>query len=267
VLALQRVYQERDQLLGQHGAPNIMALPDAPKQVVAVVTEFGALCDVAAGEGVLDDVLQPLKLILREAGATGVHVLFEDQAVDRRWPRGISTNAEPVCGRLPKNYGAAGGYDYAHQLAPYTFHYAGAVFNTWHMRPALRGLLAAAPDLGETLVSVPQSVPKQVFSGVSQSVSPEVDPPQPATGNTGNTNDLGKWYDYILEYMSRPEGRDLWQVPPKGVRALARAMSVEETGNEGSEDSYVGIASKVTRRIRDEARLSTGDKLGVDVTN
>lgn len=67
--------------------------------------------------------------------------------------------------------------------------------------------------------------------------------------------------------MSRSEGRELWQVPPKGVRVLARAMSKMDTGNEANEDGYVGIASKVTKRIREEAHLSNGDKLGVDVAS
>lgn len=273
VLALQRVYQERDQLLGQHGAPNIMALPDAPPQVVAVVSEFGALCEVAAGEGVLDDVLAPLKLILREAGATGVHVLFEDQAVDRRWPRGISTNAEPVCGRLPKNYGAAGGYDYAHQLAPYTFHYAGAVFNTWHMRPALRGLLAAAPDLGETLVSGPVVSSQGQFTGAvhasSQGSSPEVDPLQGAAMNSPmNTAPatLDGWYEWTLDnYLgAHPE---LLQTDAQGrgmgVKALAEAMA-GECGKDV--DAMKGTASGVAKRLRAEAMLPGGTPLGVDIS-
>ena len=265
VLALQGIYQDRDRQLGAYGAPNIQRLPVAPQRIVAVVSEFGALCEVAAGEGVLADVLGPLKLLLREAGATGVHVLLEDQAADK-WPMGIAANAEPVTGYLPLNYGAAGGYHYAHKLQPFQFHFAGSVFKTWHMAPELRGLLAAAPDVGEAIVSsspsVSQSVPKGVFPGVS----PEVDPVLPATGNTGNTQDFGKWYEWILDYMSRPEGRDLWQVPPKGVRALARAMSKMDTGSEANEDGYVGIASKVTKRIRAEATLPSGAPLGTDIT-
>lgn len=47
VRALAVLYQERDRLLGQHGTPNIQHLPVAPRRIVAVVSEFGALCDVA----------------------------------------------------------------------------------------------------------------------------------------------------------------------------------------------------------------------------
>jgi len=81
------------------------------------------------------------------------------------------------------------------------------------------------------------------------------------------SNNLGKWYDYILEYMSRPEGAGLWKTPAQGVRDLARVMSVEETGNEASEDAYVGIASKVAKRIRAEATLSGGSPSGLDITH
>lgn len=61
-----------------------------------------------------------------------------------------------------------------------------------------------------------------------------------------------KWYEYILDYMSRPEGAGLWKSPAQGVRDLARIMSIEETGNESSEDNYVSIVSKVAKRIRSE---------------
>ncbi len=49
-----------------------------------VISKFGARCATAQAEGVLDDVLYPLSLILREAGSAGVHVLIEDQVVEQR---------------------------------------------------------------------------------------------------------------------------------------------------------------------------------------
>jgi len=272
VLALQKVYQERDQLLGQHGAPNIMALPDAPKQVVAVVSEFGALCDEAKGEGILDDVLLPLKQVLRMAGATGVHVLLEDQSADK-WPMAIATNAEPITGYLPLNYGAAGGYHYAHKLPPYNFHYAGSVFNTWHMRPALRGLLAAAPDLSETLVSgapvSSQPSSQRAVHASSQGRSPEVDPPPGAPVNSPmNTAPatLDGWYEWTLDnYLgAHPE---LLQTDAQGrgmgVKDLATAMAAE-CGKDT--DAMKGTASGVAKRLRNEASLPGGAPLGVDIS-
>lgn len=264
---LQRIYQERDGLLGAAGAANIGQLDNPPARIVAVIAEFGALCAVAAADGVLEDVLRPLTLLLREAGAAGVHVIIEDQVVDQRWPRGISANAEPVTGYLPQNYGAAGGYHFAHQLPPYTFHFGGAVFSTWEMQDALPGLLARVRQVAPVVVDGQRSDDsKSVSDGVFPGVSPEVDPPPPSTGNTGGIMDNGKWYEFILAYMTTSAGRGLWQTPARGVRELARVMSRHETGNEASEGSYVSIASKMAERIRKEAYLPSGDRLGVDVT-
>lgn len=271
VLALQKLYQDRDRQLGAAGVPNIAALRNAPRRVLAVVSEFGALCDVAAGEGMLDQVLGPLKLILREAGATGVHVLLEDQAADK-WPMGIAANAEPVTGYLPLNYGAAGGYHYAHKLAPYQFHFGGAVFKTWHMAPELRGLLAAAPDLAEPIVSSSQPVhggQNGQFTGSSWGSSPEVDPPQPAAVNCPvNTAPatVEGWFEWTLDnYL--PAHPELLQLDGRGrgmgVKALAEAMAAE-CGKDT--DAMKGAASEVARRIRADATLPSGAPLGTDIT-
>lgn len=257
------IYRERDGELGRHGAPNISRLPAPPQRIVVVVAEFGALCAQADADGVLDDVLHPLTMVLREAGAAGVHVVIEDQVVDRRWPRGISTNAEPVTGYLPQNYGAAGGYYDAHKLPAYTFHFGGAVFTSWDMRPVVGGVLANVPAARSIVPGVgggvSSSVSGAVFPEVFPAVSPEVDPPPPGVGNSAN-----KWDEFILAYMEKhPE---LWQQPPRGVRDLARAMSRHEQGDESAEDSFVGIASKTVKRFRDEAYLPGGERLGTDVS-
>ena len=83
---------------------------------------------------------------------------------------------------------------------------------------------------------------------------------------TPDTFNAGKWYEYILAYMGRPEGAGLWKQPAQGVRELARAMSVLETGNEANEDNYVSIVSKAAKQIRNSARLPNGDRLGTDIT-
>lgn len=272
VRALQAVYQERDRLLGQHGAPNIGHLPDAPRRVVAVISEFGALCDVAASEGLLADVLDPLKLILREAGATGVHVLLEDQFVSDKWPKGIAVNAEPVCGYLPQNYGAAGGYHYAHQLQPYQFYFAGAVFKTWHMKPVLRDVLAAAPNLGQPIVSSSPAVHGAVHgaqNGQFMGRSPEVDPPPVILMNSGmNTapTTVDGWFEWTLDnYL--PAHPELLQLDARGrgmgVKALADAMAA---ANGKDAEAMKGTASEVAKRLRAEMRLPSGERLGTDTT-
>lgn len=110
--------------------------------------------------------------------------------------------------------------------------------------------------------TVSQPVSAEVFPEVFPPVSPEVDPPLPTPGNAENSPN--KWDDFVLAYMA--EHVELWQTPPRGIRDLARAMSRHETGNEDMEDSYVGTASKTVRRFRETAHLSTGDRLGTDIS-
>lgn len=285
VLALQKVYQERDRKLGAAGAHNISELPNAPQRIVAVVSEFGALCNAAASEGVLDQIYKPLDSIMREAGASGVHMLIEDQVVDKRWPRGIAGNAEPIIGRMPAYAGQACGYigrggKTTADLEPYTFHYAGAVFKTWHMAPALRGLLAAAPDAGEPLVSTVTVSSQPVHNPVHEAVhspvhgqfigsSPEVaPPPAPAMNWTMNTPPADPdWYEWTLDNYF-PMHPELLQTDAQGrgmgIQALAEAMGAV---NGKTAKDMKGTASGVAKRLRTEAALPGGDRLGVDITH
>lgn len=172
-----------------------------------------------------------------------------------------------MTGYLPQNYGAAGGYYDAHKLPAYTFHFGGAVFKSWDMRPVVGSVLAGVPA-ARSIVPVPgDSVSLSVSEEAFPAVSPEVGSPHSGTRNTGNSIDNGKWYEFILAYMTTPAGRGLWQTPARGVRELARVMSRHETGSEESEDSYVSIASKMADRIRTETHLPGGEKLGTDITS
>ena len=287
VRALCALYQERDEALGRAGAPNIGYLPDPPKRVLVVVSEFGALCATAQADGVLDQVLHPLTLVMREAAATGVHVVIEDQVVDRRWPRGISANAEPVTGYLPLNYGSAGGYYDAHKLPPYQFHFAGAVFTTWHMQPELRGLLAAASAPGPALLNLAvhsssqgssqgvhgssQASSQQFtdqFTASSQGSSPEVDPPLVNISVNATPETVDGWYEWTLDnYL--PAHPELLQVDERGrglgVADLARAMAAE---NGKDWEVMKGMASGVAKRLRTEVGFvgGTGEVFTTDDT-
>ena len=79
------------------------------------------VCHMEAAFGKRQAYISQQLMVLREAGAAGVDVLIEDQVVDQRWPRGISTNAEPVTGYLPPDYAAAGGYYDAPKLPPVSY--------------------------------------------------------------------------------------------------------------------------------------------------
>lgn len=267
VQRLQRIYQERDGMLGAEGAANIGQLPNPPARIVAVIAEFGALCAVAAADGMLDDVLRPLTLILREAGAAGVHVIIEDQVVDQRWPRGISANAEPVTGYLPQNYGAAGGYHFAHQLAPYTFHFSGAVFNTWPMEDTLPGLLARVQPTAPIVVDALRS---SVPAGDGGEGSPEVERQERGenvlSGTAPGPDDPGRWDDVVaVWFAAHPSALT---GPAVGISDLARAMCRDnEGGSDANYEAYKGRAHKLFHEFRAAVHLPSGDKLGVDVTS
>lgn len=243
VQRLAQIYQERDALLGQAGAPNIAQLDNAPRRILVVMAEFGALCVQADADGVYGALLQPLKLVMREAGATGVHMIFEDQAPEK-WPRAIVANAEPVTGYLPQNYGGAGGYYEAHKLAPYTFHFGGAVFKSLDVRGVLPAFLATVQTKEPVLeIDESRSVDRSVgaFGRPFGAFGPEVDPSPPndrtterpnavegAVGDDGPTDlqamvwawrdanpagsqaDLRRYFDDIGVEIARGYAHELW---------------------------------------------------------
>jgi len=257
VVRLCDLYQERDALLGQHGAPNITALEQPPQRVVVVISEFGALCATAQAEGVLDDVLYPLSLILREAGAAGVHVLIEDQVVDQRWPRGISANAEPVTGYLPVNYGAAGGYYDAHKLAPYQFHFGGTVFGTWSMAAVLPVVLARVQRSATVVSGVHGAVHGAVHEPVHKPFmghSPEVTLP-PANGmNSMNDDDTSRWQELIERWFA--DHPETLVGPAQGISTIARRMAAAD-GRPDAWQDYKSMAHKVYHAYRGQNQVWT----------
>jgi len=145
VKRIQEIYRERDGLLGGAGVGNLASLADAPKRIFLIISEFGSACRGALASGELDHVVPLLKNILSEAGATGVHLIFEDQAINRNWPPELRGNAEPITGYLPQDASKAGGYTKAFELERYQFHYDGDRFRTFDMSVEAPALLFDAP--------------------------------------------------------------------------------------------------------------------------
>lgn len=261
-------YVRRDAILAQEGAKDILALRRTRlHRLVVVVEEYGAQRVRAQAAGALAEVDNLLSIITSEAAASGVHVIAVDTRPTEYHPFVKANLGAVVVFNLPDGAGKAAGFARAHMLQRFQFWFDGDIYQSVDARQfeaVVRsvGPVRYPPVLAQRAVS--QSVSVNAFQGVS----PEVDVSQTGTGNAGNTEggDMGKWYEYILDYMSRPEGAGLWKTPAEGVRVLARAMSATETGSEAAENSYVSIASKVSRRIRENARLETGERLGTDIT-
>ncbi|MEZ4867692.1 MAG: hypothetical protein R3C14_40580 [Caldilineaceae bacterium] len=294
---LEELYTQRDQLLGQHGAADITELPHPPARYIALITEFGTLCSYAHAEGILSDALTPLKRIMAEAAATGVHLIFEDQVPERdRWPRGVAANAAAVfTGHLPEHSGQLGGYHAAHKLPPYHFHHASDIFRTFDMRTVAPQLLATVPNLDLGTVTIdgqatvhpaatnahkpairqqraqardaPPPASAAPRSPTSQQRAQARDAPPASSTRAPRAPDSAaaqppKWYAFVKAYMAKHPG--LYQDPPQGVRALARAMAQYELDDPAEHARYVGVASTLCRQIRAEqagSPLDTPDAL------
>lgn len=279
VEAMQRleiIYRERDRILGAHQAANIDALPQRLVRYVVLITEFGTLCSVAESEGLLRPALGPLTRILREAAATGVHIMIEDQ-ITERWPRGIAASADGVfVGKLPANQGQSAGYYHADKLKPFEFYHAGAIFRTWHVAPLTRQLLATAPAYDPRL-AVLDGVARPVADGERSRVPSgrRSATPTPFDARSGpNANgeraqnapdeDPGYWDDVVADWF-RLHPTALTG-PALGVSDLARTMAVHATGDATKFESYKSRAHALFHEFRNNVRLASGERLGVDIT-
>ena len=151
------VYQERDILLGRHGAANISELPDVPKRIVAIISEYGAVASQAESDGVGKEANYYLDQLLRQAGAAGIHIVFEDQVPDK-WPKGMAGNASPVIGKMPVYAGYACGYTGrdgkggTDTFPSYTFWYEGEFFRSLNVTPVLPSIVGRYPALAEKVI-------------------------------------------------------------------------------------------------------------------
>lgn len=267
---LESIYRERDRILGAHRAANIDALPQRLARYVVLITEFGTLCSVANEDGLLRPALGPLTRIVREAAATGVHIVLEDQ-ITERWPRGIAASTDGVfVGKLPANLGQAAGYYHADKLKPFEFHHAGQIFRTWDARQLTRQLLATAPAYDPRL-AVLDGVAQPVADGERSGGLPS---PFTAGANANGTpergavnveDDPGYWDDVVADWFRLHPAA--LTGPPLGVSDLARTMCRHATGSDAGFEPYKSRAHKLFHAFRANVRLPGGERLGTDISN
>lgn len=150
---IEAIYQVRDAKLGVAGVGNLAAMGGNERRIFLVVSEFGTACR-SQDEPHLLAAVNSLKNIFSEAGASGVHLIFEDQVVNRSWPRELRGNADPITGYLPEDTAKGGGYSKAYELERYQFHYEGERFRTWDMNVYAARLLVRVPPLHERLIDL-----------------------------------------------------------------------------------------------------------------
>ena len=269
-------YHARTTRLAAAKARNIASLPNPPRRIIVVVSEFGAQCEVARAEGVINDVLGPLSQLLRLAAATGIHFIFEDQVVDR-WPRAAIANSAPVIGRMPDHAGQACGYHGrgggTGSFAPYTFAFDGQMFRAPHMQPVLPALLATVPPPPKLLMNTPPSqvrpvkgdrggrstVPySETFHEGGEGDGILVPNTPTPTGtvvqerNAGTADEPGRWDDVVAAWFAaHPQALT---GPALGISDLARAMCRDNEGNDANYEAYKGRAHPLFHDFRKAAR-------------
>ena len=254
VQVLQRlvaIYQHRDRKLADQRATNV-GEGRGMQRILVMVSEFGALCVAAKGDGVYSDMAQPLKLIMREAGAAGIHMLFEEQVIEpNTWPGSVVGNSAAYVGRMPSRAGQTVGYYHSDKLPSYHFYHDGITIKTWDMSKDTPRLLASVPCAKRSIMTVREGVRSGV-GGVS--TRDEHPTNTQRTPPTNTPNEQGRWHEFVMAYMN--EHQALYSDPPQGIRALARAMSTADTGDDKAAARYVGIASETATRIREARRQS-----------
>jgi Na+-transporting methylmalonyl-CoA/oxaloacetate decarboxylase gamma subunit len=285
---LYNIYLGRVEILRQNGAKSVARLQRPPQRIVVVFGEFGAQMASARADGIGGEVEYPLTQLARLAGSTGIHLVAEDQVV-KGWPRELIGNMVPVIGRMPAYAGQACGYQGrgggTDTFPPYTFWYEGAMFRPPHMEPALPSIMARVqPPKALVMLTPAAKVEVEGEESSSQDSSRPVQEPVHSqfTAKTGDTPPIPAsvnypvnttpttvegWYEWTLDnYL--PTHLELLQTDDRGrgvgVKALAEAMAAE-CGKDV--DAMKGTASEVAKRLRNEARTTTGDKLGVDTTS
>ena len=283
---LYNIYLGRVQMLRQAGAKNV-ARVDGMQRIVVVISEFGAQMADARADGIGRQVEYPLTQLARLAGATGIHLVAEDQIVER-WPRGMSGNFSPVIGKMPDHAGQACGYHGrgggTGAFPSYTFWYEGVMFRTPHMEPDLPAIMAQVPPPQALVMLTPAaaipgedaerstvpSVPQGQNGGEGApfaAVLPLENGGTERNAGTQEADDAGRWDDVVVAWFAtHPAALSGPIKPPNGISDLARAMCVANEGNDANYENYKGRAHPLFHAFRNSVRLPGGDKLGTDIT-
>lgn len=129
MLGIQKEYGIRDDLLAQTGVGDVAKMNNPPSRIFVVISEFGSMFRNLDKEEA-DFSLPILTNIVAESGATGIHLILEDQ-VHRDWPRTIRGNITPISGWLPKDSVLGGSYSKASELGKFCFFFEGQIFLSW----------------------------------------------------------------------------------------------------------------------------------------
>lgn len=275
--ALRAELDRRMTLMREAGATDIGNVSGVRRMLV-VMEEYGDLIATLRirSRTTADAIDTELDTLLRRGRKAGMHFALIDQYPENWSNQIIAGTKFRAVFQLGPNQGAKVQEYKANELPPRgVFLWQGKRYTAWHAQPPLRQLLAEVPALdvrARVLDVSSQPVHRAVhgpvqeqFTGYSPEVAP---PPSPAVNYAVNSipTTVDGWYEWTLDnYL--PAHLELLQTDDRGrgvgVKALAEAMAAE-CGKDV--DAMKGTASEVAKRLRNEVRTTTGDKLGVDIT-
>jgi NAD(P)-dependent dehydrogenase (short-subunit alcohol dehydrogenase family) len=265
--ALYDEFQRRSRLLADAGAADMLAMPDAPPRVLAVVEEYG---DLRHTLGLRDaraaaTVDGQLDTILRRGRKCGVHVALLDQYPEH-WSQQVLAGVKWLAVfRLGPNQGSKVEEYKAHQLPQRgAFLVHGVQYTAWHTAPAVRQLLADVPALpvGARLLTGSSRLVHSGGGGGATSGEQPYEVPMKSVYEAPvkyTPSDMEGWYQWTLDnyFPTHPE---LLQTDDRGrgvgIQALAEAMADE---NGKTVDAMLGVASGVGKRLRADIGFRGGE--------
>lgn len=267
-------YDRRAKLLEVNDIVNWQDAPAICPPWVVVWEELGALRekfslleDEAEGRELLRRFDASMKVLLKQAANTGLIMIGVDQYPQKYNPaiRGQMTKVAFYMGGMglgnimdsPQNHKIneqKGMFDRGKVgITGQPVFYQG-----FHIKTELQIFLDKIPLskplpllVGDGCCSVRKGVTKGVTVTVTDQSHGSVPPVPPSAKNESQEQmSESKWRIWIEEYAQ--QNPSVLQEPPRGIRALGRAMSRYATGDDGFCDNYAGMASRICKELREE---------------
>ncbi|MBK8772869.1 MAG: hypothetical protein IPM06_20900 [Rhizobiales bacterium] len=164
--ALSAIMEERKRLCSAAGVPRVADLPDAPRQVMLLIDEFGQLMSRLRGAA-RESASVVLEDIVRVGRKWGIHLALCDQDKSR-WSPTIRDNISPTLTYRMADYGGSRvkAFD-ADTLSTGQFVMGRRVFDAWHVAPRLGEILSAMPAQSARLIGVRSVTSPNGGEGVS----------------------------------------------------------------------------------------------------
>jgi hypothetical protein len=181
--------------------------------------------------------------------AAGIILCPIDQAPEE-WSKAMRANAKvAICYPAQGDALKAFGEHYLTELPQTGVFSRGNVFyRAWHTKalydarrlPKIHQRFLTVPSVRQSVHEHPRNAPAHEANAFTNTVHERL--------TNSEADNRVKWQAWVTEYAKLYPG--VLESPAKGIRAMARAMSLQETGTEENDTRFVGIASETCRILR-----------------